>query len=75
VEDFDERAKDALRRNGIRWALATSKGFAHRNSDPLELPRIGIMGDDSFARFKLDVSGALPLRRLNPWAAMNGGPN
>jgi peptidoglycan/xylan/chitin deacetylase (PgdA/CDA1 family) len=64
VEDFDERAKDAVRRNGIRWALSTTKGFAHRDSDPLALPRIGIMSNVAFARFKLDISGALPLRHL-----------
>jgi peptidoglycan/xylan/chitin deacetylase (PgdA/CDA1 family) len=66
VEDFDERAKAALRRNGIRWALATTKGFAHGDSDPLALPRIGIMGNFSLARFQLDVSGAVPSRHLNP---------
>jgi hypothetical protein len=66
VEDFDERAKAALRRNGIRWALSTTKGFAHRESDPLALPRIGIMSNFSFARFRLHVSGVLPSRHLIP---------
>ena len=64
AEDFDERAKAALRRNGVRWALSTTKGFAHRDSDPLALPRIGIMGGVSHARFRLHVSGARPLRRF-----------
>lgn len=64
VGDFDDRAKAALRRNGIRWALSTTKGFATRDSDPLELPRIGIGSDQTHAIFRLRVSGALPLRRL-----------
>jgi peptidoglycan/xylan/chitin deacetylase (PgdA/CDA1 family) len=61
--DFDERAKAALLRNGIRWGLSTTKGLAHRHSDPLALPRIGIMSNFSFARFRLHVSGALPRQR------------
>ncbi len=65
--DFDERAKAALRRNGIRWALSTTRGLAHRDSDPLALPRIVIMGNFSHARFKLHVSGTVPSRPLNPW--------
>lgn len=64
VGDFDDRAKSALQRNGIRWALATTRGFATKDSDPLELPRIGIGSDQSHALFRLRVSGALPLQRL-----------
>lgn len=67
VGDFDDRTKAALRRNGIRWALSTSSGFATKDSDPLELPRIGIGSDQSDALFQLRVSGALPLRRLKNW--------
>jgi peptidoglycan/xylan/chitin deacetylase (PgdA/CDA1 family) len=64
-EDFDERAKAALRRNGVRWALSTTNGFAHRDSHPLALPRIGIGSNHSFALFRLKVSGfALPWRRF-----------
>ena len=55
--DFDERAREALRRNGIRWALATTHGLADRYSDPLALPRIGIGNDPSMALFRLKVSG------------------
>jgi peptidoglycan/xylan/chitin deacetylase (PgdA/CDA1 family) len=67
AQDFDERAKAALRRNGIRWALSTTRGFAHCDSDPLALPRIGIVSTLSLARFQLQVSGAVPLRHLKPW--------
>jgi len=64
-EDFDERAKAALRRNGVRWALSTINGFADRDSDPLALPRIGIGSNHSFALFRLKVSGfAFPRRRF-----------
>jgi peptidoglycan/xylan/chitin deacetylase (PgdA/CDA1 family) len=57
VEDFDQRAKEALRRNGIRWALSTTHGFAVPDSDPLALPRIAIGNNHSFALFRLKVSG------------------
>jgi peptidoglycan/xylan/chitin deacetylase (PgdA/CDA1 family) len=64
IEDFDERAKEALRRNGIRWALSTTRGFANKDSDPFELPRVLVDSEQSFALFRLNVSGALPLSRL-----------
>jgi peptidoglycan/xylan/chitin deacetylase (PgdA/CDA1 family) len=65
AQDFDERARAALRRNGVRWALSTTTGFAQRGSDPLALPRIGIGGDDSFALYRLRVSGfKRPWRRF-----------
>lgn len=64
ARDFDERAKVALRRQGVRWALATTRGIAHRESDPLALPRIGVGDDMSFAAFRLLVSGAVPTRRV-----------
>ncbi len=63
AQDFDERAKAVLRRRGIRWALATTRGLAHAKSDPLALPRIPIGGDLSFAGFRLLVSGAFPATR------------
>jgi peptidoglycan/xylan/chitin deacetylase (PgdA/CDA1 family) len=59
AQDFDDRAKAALRRRGVRWALATTSGIAHRDCDPLALPRIGIGSDLSFAGFQLRVSGAV----------------
>jgi peptidoglycan/xylan/chitin deacetylase (PgdA/CDA1 family) len=62
AQDFDERAKAALRSRGVRWALATTSGLAHRDSDPLALPRIATGSDLSFAGFKLAVSGALAFR-------------
>jgi peptidoglycan/xylan/chitin deacetylase (PgdA/CDA1 family) len=62
-QDFDERAKAALRSRGVRWALASTSGLAHRNSDPLALPRMGIGSGQSFAGFRLVVSGALLWRR------------
>lgn len=58
-QDFDERARVALRRRGVRWALATTRGLANRKSDPLALPRIGIGSGQSFAVFRLVASGAL----------------
>jgi peptidoglycan/xylan/chitin deacetylase (PgdA/CDA1 family) len=59
AQDFDERAKAALRRRGIRFALSTVGGIARRESDPFALPRLAIGSDLSFARFRLLVSGAL----------------
>lgn len=61
-QDFDHRARAALGRNGVRWALSTTNGFADRDSDPLALPRIGIASQHSFALFQLKVSG-FELRR------------
>lgn len=66
--DFDERAKDALLRNGVSWALATSMGFANADSDPLALPRIGVGDHLSQAAFRLHISGALPLAKFRPWS-------
>ncbi len=57
LQDFDDRARDALRRNGIDWALSTTSGFADHTSDPLALPRIGIGPGSSLALFRLKVSG------------------
>lgn len=61
-DDFDDRARSALLRNGVRWALSTTNGFADRGSDPLALPRLGIASQHSFAIFRLKVSG-FDLRR------------
>jgi peptidoglycan/xylan/chitin deacetylase (PgdA/CDA1 family) len=63
AEDFDGREKEALRRNGIRWAVSTVTGYAERRSDPLALPRLGFATDQSFSMFKLRVSGFDPRRR------------
>jgi peptidoglycan/xylan/chitin deacetylase (PgdA/CDA1 family) len=63
VEDFDERSKTALRRNGIRWALSTTNGFTNPDSDPFALPRMGFATNQSFAVFKLKVSGFAPRPR------------
>lgn len=63
TQDFDDRARTALRRNGIRWALATTDGFADAASDPLALPRMGFAAHQSFAVFKLKVSGFAPRPR------------
>ncbi|MDH6196783.1 peptidoglycan/xylan/chitin deacetylase (PgdA/CDA1 family) [Mycobacterium frederiksbergense] len=57
AQDFDERAKAVLRRNGVRWALSTSYGFADANSDPMALPRISIGSNLSWAGFRVLVSG------------------
>jgi peptidoglycan/xylan/chitin deacetylase (PgdA/CDA1 family) len=62
-QDFDDRAKAALRNLGVPWALATTNGLASADSDPHALPRIGIASGLSFAAFRLVVSGALTLRR------------
>ncbi|WP_102419008.1 polysaccharide deacetylase family protein [Mycobacterium sp. 4858] len=60
--DFDARAKEVMRRHGVRWALSTTAGFAHRGSDPLALPRLAVGSDSSFDYFRLMVSGGLPRR-------------
>jgi peptidoglycan/xylan/chitin deacetylase (PgdA/CDA1 family) len=60
-QDFDERVRAALCRRGVGWALSTTRGFAHSESDPLALPRIP--ANTSFALFRLQVSGALPQPR------------
>lgn len=57
VQDFDERAQSTLRRIGVRWALATTKGLADQNSDRLALPRIPVGDDLTFAGFRLMISG------------------
>jgi peptidoglycan/xylan/chitin deacetylase (PgdA/CDA1 family) len=61
-QDFDTRAKDALRNRGVRWALSTTTGFADRDCDPMALPRLAVGGDSSFDYFRLMVSGGLPRR-------------
>ncbi len=66
AEDFDDRAKSALRRRGVRWALATRTGFADAASDPLALPRLPVGSDMSFARFRLLVSGAVERHPPSP---------
>lgn len=58
-DDFDDRAKAALRDQGVRWALATTSALATPASDPLALPRIGIASGLPFPTFRLVVSGAL----------------
>lgn len=63
AQDFDERAKSVLRDCGIRWALASTHGFADRECDPLALPRLAIGADMSYARFRLLVSGVFHHRR------------
>ena len=57
VHDFDDRARAALRRNGVRWALSTTNGFADSDSDPFALPRMGFASTQSFAVFRLKISG------------------
>jgi peptidoglycan/xylan/chitin deacetylase (PgdA/CDA1 family) len=69
VHDFDERAKTALRRRGVRWALATTTGLAHRDSDPLALPRIPVGCNLSFPGFQLLLSGAVAQRTRNQTAS------
>lgn len=61
-QDFDNRARDVLRRRGIRWALSTTAGLADRQCDPLALPRLAVASDASFGHFRLMVSGGLPGR-------------
>ena len=56
-DDFDERTREALHRNGVQWSMATVHGFADRDSDPLAVPRIGIGSNLSFAMFQLKTSG------------------
>jgi peptidoglycan/xylan/chitin deacetylase (PgdA/CDA1 family) len=73
VQDFDERTRAALHRNGIRWALATTNGFAGADSDPFALPRMGFSTDQSFAVFKLKISG-FALRPRRRHASGSRGP-
>nr|WP_156753111.1 MULTISPECIES: polysaccharide deacetylase family protein [unclassified Mycobacterium] len=68
-QDFDDRAKDVLRRRGVRWALSTTPGFADRGCDPLALPRLAVGGNATFDHFRLTVCGGLPRRRHKPGAA------
>jgi peptidoglycan/xylan/chitin deacetylase (PgdA/CDA1 family) len=65
AEDFDERARAAVRAAGIAWALSTADGAATRASDPLALPRVGIGAGDSLAHVRLHATGALA--RLRAW--------
>lgn len=58
ARDFDDRAKSVLRRCGVRWALATTHGFADRDCDPLALPRLAIGSDLSMAGFRRLLRGA-----------------
>lgn len=57
AQDFDDRTRKALHQNGIRYALATSNGYAGGDSDPFALPRMGFSADQSFAVFTLKISG------------------
>jgi peptidoglycan/xylan/chitin deacetylase (PgdA/CDA1 family) len=60
AQDFDERAKAVLHRNGVHWALSTSYGFADTESDPMALPRIGIGSNLSWAGFQVLMAGLKP---------------
>ncbi|MEE6139561.1 polysaccharide deacetylase family protein [Mycobacterium sp. 050128] len=62
AQDFDARARDALRSRGVRWALSTTPGFADRRCDPMGLPRLAVGSNSSFDYFRLMVSGGLPRR-------------
>ncbi len=70
LKDFDARAKDALRRRGVRWALSTAPGFADRRCDPLALPRLAVGSNSSFDHFRLTVSGGVPRRRRTAIASI-----
>jgi peptidoglycan/xylan/chitin deacetylase (PgdA/CDA1 family) len=61
--DFDDRSRAALEAIGVRWAFTTVEGLVGREADPLALPRMGVGAGDSFARFRLLVSGALAAYR------------
>lgn len=62
IRDIDERTRVILRENGIRWALSTVSGFVAPDADPFAVPRLGFSADQSFAVFKLRISG-VALRR------------
>ncbi|SOX53302.1 polysaccharide deacetylase [Mycobacterium ahvazicum] len=62
AQDFDARARDVLRRRGVRWALSTTPGFADRRCDPMALPRLAVGSNSSFDYFRLMVCGGLPRR-------------
>ncbi|OKH69931.1 polysaccharide deacetylase [Mycobacterium sp. SWH-M1] len=56
-QDVDERTRQALERNGIRWALSTIEGFANAESDPLLLPRVGVSPHQTLPQFVRRTSG------------------
>lgn len=79
-QDIDERTRQALERNGIRWALSTIEGFADSGSDPFLLPRIGVSPYQTLSQFARRTSGLTlrPRRRRRSGArrrtADHGGP-
>ncbi len=64
AEDFDARAKAAVKALSLHWAVSTENGLVDAQSDPLALPRMCIGSDLSLGRFKLLTSGA--------WNALRG---
>jgi peptidoglycan/xylan/chitin deacetylase (PgdA/CDA1 family) len=55
--DFDARARDAVRKAGIPFALSTVKGLAHLDADPFALPRVSVGRGTPPHRFRLAVAG------------------
>ena len=71
VTDFDERARAAVRRRGVRWALSTTNGFADRFR-PARAASHQVASQRSFAVFRLKLAG-LEMRR-NPFRASRNRP-
>jgi peptidoglycan/xylan/chitin deacetylase (PgdA/CDA1 family) len=62
-QDFDERARAAVRAAGIAWAFSTVQGACGPSSDPLALPRIGIGAGDSLRHVRLGANGTAEVVR------------
>lgn len=65
-QDYDERAKAAVARAGLAWALTTEEGLVDETADPLALPRVLVGSDLSFARFQLLCSGKVGRKERSP---------
>jgi peptidoglycan/xylan/chitin deacetylase (PgdA/CDA1 family) len=57
--DFDERAKDVLRRNGILAAVSTIEGLNDSKSDRFALQRIVVGSQMGIGEFRLRASGLI----------------
>lgn len=55
---FDENAKEILKSAGYKKAWTNVMGFNAKESDPYELRRIRVYGQDNIFRFRMKVQGA-----------------
>ncbi len=54
-QDFDQRAIDSLKKNGIETAVSTIEGENHAHEDMYQLKRIGVYGGLSLDQFKKNL--------------------